>query len=218
MSKTSIPAACREGSVPSSSLLCRFRSANDHKNCCRAYPFREELHSLYCDTWIPAACREGSVLFPSLLCRFLSANDHKNRCRAYPFRQELQSLSDTDTIRLCRSRRATPAAGPSLHARHKSGRRRYYGADSAAGRRRWRRALAAGAAAAAAAGPPGTGSRRCRGSRRLPEAGRSLSRRSLSCRWSRRRGGAVAKAAGGCCCFVAEAGRVAGRGAEAAGC
>ena len=109
MSKTSIPAACREGSVPSSSLLCRFRSANDHKNCCRAYPFREELHSLYCDTWIPAACREGSVLFPSLLCRFLSANDHKNSCRAYPFRQELQSLSDTDTIRLCRSRRATPA-------------------------------------------------------------------------------------------------------------
>jgi len=27
-----------------------------------------------------------------------------------------------------------------------------------------------------------------------------------------------AVAAGGCCCFVAEAGRVAGRGAEAAGC
>jgi hypothetical protein len=146
MCKTSIPAACQEGSVPSSSLLCRFRSANDHTNRCRGHSLREELHSLYCDTWIPAACREGSVLSSSLLssCRFLSANDHKNRCRAYPLRQEFKSLSDTDTTRLCRSRRATPAAGPSLHAQHKSGRRRYYGADSAAGRRRWRQALAAG--------------------------------------------------------------------------
>ena len=105
--------------VPFSSLFCRFRSANYHKNHCRAYPLREELHSLYFDTQtsIPAACREGSVpsslLIPYLRprCRFLSANYHKNRCRASPLRQELQSLSDTDTFRLCRSRRVTPAAG-----------------------------------------------------------------------------------------------------------
>jgi hypothetical protein len=71
-----------------------------------------------------------------------------------------------------------------------------------------RRVLAAGAAAAACG-------------RQLPDAGRSLSRRSG--RLSQRRGGAVAKAAVGCGCFVAEAGHVACRGAdsdaaEAAGC
>ena len=53
--------------VPFSSLFCRFRSANYRKNHCRAYPLREELHSLYFDTQtsIPAACREGSVLSSS---------------------------------------------------------------------------------------------------------------------------------------------------------
>jgi hypothetical protein len=47
-----------------------------HKNRFRAYPLREELHSLYCDTWIPALYREGSVLSSFLLCLVLSANDH----------------------------------------------------------------------------------------------------------------------------------------------
>jgi hypothetical protein len=57
--------------------------------------------------------------------------------------------------------------------------------------------------------------------RQPPAAGRRTVAeppKARSCRRSRRRGGAVAKAAGGCGCFVAEAGRVAGRGAEAAGC
>jgi len=108
---------------------------------------------------------------------------------------------------LCSSRRATLAAGPSLPALHKSGRRRYDGADSAAGRRRWRRVLAAGAAAGC--WPPVR--------RRMPDA---VICRPAVAEPAESTQGAVPspKRPAACCCFVAVAGRVAGRGADAVGC